>query len=229
MTTVAVIVKDAMLAARVIGIDQTVASGDGDLVLRRLNRMLDSWSNETQMIYASSTQSFLMTGGTAQYSTTLLSGRRPVAISSMRVSLSGIDYPVNMIDEQTWNAITFKQASSIPLNCFYDATFPDGSLNFYPVPYGAFTCYVDCQAPLSTVTLAMATDLTLPEGYESAIVAGLAVDISPSFGKQATPAMLEEMKQTRAVLKRTNYQPLLMVTPFDHDNDISNAFPYRTF
>lgn len=229
MTTVAVIVQDAMYAARVLGQDQTVSSGDGQLVLRRLNRMLDSWSNEKQMIFANVTESFTMTPNVGQYSTTLLASGRPIAINSMRVNLNNLDYEVDMIDQQKWNAITYKPVAAIPNSCFYDATFPNGTLNFYPQPYAAFTCYVDCQSPLSAPLL-MATDLVLPEGYEAAIIAGLAVDISPSFGKQPTPAMLLEKTETRAVLKRTNYQPLEMELPFGGSNqDISNSFIYKGF
>ncbi len=230
MTAVSVLVQDAMFAAQVIGQDQTASSADTQLVLRRLQRMLDSWSNERQMIFANTTQTFTMTAGTASYSTSLLSTGRPITIQSMVVSLSNIDYPVNMIDQQMWNSIPYKIAQAIPNQCFYDPTFPNGTMNFYPIPYAAFTCSVDCQEPLNTGTLTLATNLTLPEGYEAAIVAGLAVDIWGSF-KSGMPSqqMQEEKTQTRAILKRTNYMPLEMETPFSNNGDISNSFLYKGF
>lgn len=218
-----------MLAARVIGQDQTVASGDGQLVLRRLNRMLDSWSNEKQMIFSNDSESFNMVAGQQSYSTALLPSGRPVAINSMRVSLNNLDYPVDFIDQLKWNDITYKLTQSIPRWCYYDGAYPNASMFFYPVPYAAFTCTVYAQRVLSA-PLTLATNLTMPAGYEAAIVAGLAVDISPSFVKQPTPAMMLDKTETRAVLKRTNFQPLEMETPFDGNTaDISNAFPYRTF
>lgn len=232
MATATDLVQDAMFAAQVLGQDQTPASGDSQLVLRRLNRMLDSWSNEKQMIFANSTESFTMTDGTASYSTTVLTNGRPVSINGMYVKLSDINYPVDMIDQLRWNAISYRLTSSIPNQCFYDATYPNGTMNFYPVPYAAFTCYVDCQRVLAS-PLVMSTNLTLPPGYEAAIVAGLAVDIWPSFkGKQPIPNDLKEDKrQTRSVLKRNNYTPMEMGTPFDNDRagQISNSFPYRNF
>lgn len=229
MTTVAVIIQDAMYAARVLGQDQTVSSGDGQLVLRRLNRMLDTWSNEKLLIYANDQESFLMTAGQQIYSTSLLPSGRPVAINSMRVTLSNIDYPVDFIDQLKWNGISYKPVQAIPNQCYYDAAFPNANFYFYPIPYAAFTCTLYAQRVLSSPLL-MATDLTLPPGYEAAIVAALAVDISPSFGKQPTPAMLLDKTETRAVLKRTNYTPLEMVTPFgNNDSDISNAFLYKGF
>jgi hypothetical protein len=111
---------------------------------------------------------------------------------------------------------------------YYDDGYPNATMFFYPVPYAAFTCYMYCQRQLQG-NLTLTSTLSMPLGYEAAIVAGLAFDICPSFGKQATPQMIAEMKQTRAVLKRVNYMPLEMNTPFDQPVDISNAFPYRTF
>jgi hypothetical protein len=230
MTTVATIITDAMYAAQIIGQDQTPSSGDSQLMLRILQRMLDSWSTETQLIYADTTESFTMTAGVSAYSTSLLTSGRPVSINAMTVKLDDIYYPVDMIDILKWNAIPYKLAQSIPNQCFYEASFPNGTFNFYPVPYAAFTCYVDARYPLASA-LTLATNLALPEGYEAAIIAGLAIRAWPSFKKGApSPQMLAEAKETRAVIKRNNYAPLEMVTPFgDNDGDISNGFLYKGF
>jgi hypothetical protein len=224
MTTVATIITDAMYAAQIIGQDQTPSSGDSQLMLRILQRMLDSWSNENQLIYADTTESFTMTAGVSAYSTTLLTDGRPVSINAMTVTLNDIYYPVDMIDVLTWNAITYKLTQSIPNQCYYDPTFPNGTFNFYPTPYAAFTCYVDARYPLSG-TLTLATDLVLPEGYEAAIVANLAIKAWPSFKTgNPSPLMMQEARDTRAVIKRTNYVPLEMETPFGNSSgDISNS------
>lgn len=230
MTIVSTLVTDAMYAARVLGQDQTASSADTQLVLRRFNRMLYSWSNERQMIFSNQTESFIMTPGTASYSTVLLASGRPLAINSMRVSLSGIDYPVEMRNQLWWNAITFKAVNSIPENCFYDPSMDNGTMNFYPRPGAAYTCYVDCQRVLSgAVTLT--TDLNLPPGYDAALVAGLACDIWPSFKQAPIPKdLIAERTQTRGVLKRTNYTPLEMVLPGQSSaQDFSNAFLARSF
>lgn len=230
MTTVATLVNDAAYAAQVLGQDQTISSGDAQLILRRLNRMLDSWSNEKLMIYVNDTQSFTMTPDVNAYSTALLSGGRPVAINSMTVLLNSIYYSVDMIDILKWNDISYKITQAIPNQCYYNASFPDGMMYFYPTPYAAFTCNVDCQNVLSSPLL-LSTNLTLPPGYEAAIVAGLAYDIWSSFKSgDPTPAMRDDMIRTRAVLKRNNFVPLEMDTPFAQDTgDISNAFLYKGF
>lgn len=231
MTTVAILVNDAAFDAQVLGQDQTLSSGDAQLLLRKLNRMLDSWSNESQMIFSNTAQTFLMTPSVATYSTSLLSLGRPVSIDSMTVTLNNIDYPVEMIDLYKWNEITYKLTESVPNQCYYNADIPNGQFNFYPRPYAAFTCTVYCKYQLSQVPLILASDLVLPPGYEAAIVAGLAVEAWNSF-KSGDPSasMVKKMIDTRAVIKRTNFQPLEMDTPFDENyGDISNAFLYKGF
>lgn len=231
MTTVATLVNDAAFDAQVLGQDQTLSSGDVQLLVRKLNRMLDSWSNEAQLIYSNTVQTFLMTPSVATYSTSLLSLGRPVTIDSMTVTLNNIDYPVDMIDLHKWNQITYKLTESIPNQCYYNANIPNGEFNFYPRPYAAFLCTVYANYQLAQVPLTLATDLVLPPGYEAAIVAGLAVEAWNSF-KSGDPSgsMMKKMVDTRGVLKRTNFQPFEMDTPFDGTRgDISNGFLYRGF
>lgn len=228
MTTVNTLVQDAMYQAGVLGQDQTPSSGDVQLVLRRLNRMLDSWANEKLMIFRNDEESFLMTAGQASYQTSVFADGRPIAFNSMRVRLNNIDYPVDFIDQQKWNGISYKSTTAIPRYMYYDSNYPTATMFFYPIPYAAFTCYAYCQRQLQG-SVDLATTLSMSLGYEAAIVAALAVDIMPSFGKQATAQQIADMRSTKANLKRTNYSPLEMVTPFDEVLDLSNSFPYRGF
>jgi hypothetical protein len=214
-TKVSVIIQDALFAARVLGQDQTVQAGDAALVLRRLNRMMDQWANDSLMIYSNSTESFTMVAGQAQYSTTVLPNGRPIGIDGIRINTSGIDYHVDLITQLVWNDIPYKATQGIPASCFYDASFVDGAMNFYVVPAGAYTCYVDCRRVL-TGTMTIDSYIVLPPGYEGAIVDSLAVDIWPSFRKEPIPIDLYKAAQNaKRLIKRTNYQPLIMNTVFD--------------
>lgn len=225
--TIEVILQDAMFAAKVLGQDQVPQAGDLQLSLRILRRMLDTWANDTLMVYATNTDTFTMVPGTASYLTSLLP-QRPVSIAAIRVRLSDIDNPVTFIDLDAWNAIPYKQASSIPTNCYYEPSFPDGLMNFYPTPQAAYTCYVDSRVTYSDLDLN--TVLQMPPGYEDAIVNNLAVLLYPYFRNGDVPAHLQRAAvESKAALKRTNYQPLEMNVGIVHQADISNSFPYRTF
>jgi len=230
MTTISTLVTDSMFLAGVLGQDQTPTSGDSQLVIRILQRMLDSWSNEKGMIYANDVETFNMVGGTQAYSTSLLTNGRPVAITSMRATLSNIDYPIDQMDQDEWNAIPVKNVQSIPRKFYYDTAYPNAQMFFYPVPNAAYVVSLYCQRQLTgTTPLTLTTTLSMPLGYEAAIVNCLAVDLSPYFGKQATQQMVAQASSTRSKLKRTNYFPLEMDTPFEKSSDISNSFPARTF
>jgi hypothetical protein len=227
MTVVADLVTDAAYAAQVIGQDQTLSSGDAQLILRILNRMLDSASNEKQMIFLNDEETFTTVAGQQAYTTALLTGGRPVSINSMRLSLNGIDYPVDQIDQLKWNAIPVKNINAIPTWFYYDGAMPNASMFFYPIPYAAFTAHIYCQRIL-TGTLTLASTVTLPPGYEAWIVAALAVAIWPSFkGGDPSKTLITQMIQAKSVIKRNNFQPLEMAVPFDSSpGDVSNGFPY---
>lgn len=224
MTTVTTLITDAMFGAGVLGQDQTATSGDINLVLRRLNRMLDTWSNEKLMIYAADFESFTMVAGTQSYSTSLITAGRPIKFSSMFVRLSNIDWPVEQVDEFKWESIAYKLTQSIPQVMYYDMAYPNGLMYFYPVPYAAFTCFFAAQRQLTSTALTLTTTLSMPPGYEAAIVANLAVDICPSFGKQPSRQMMMDAVNTKGWLKRTNYLPLEMSSPFEGDADASSRY-----
>lgn len=230
--TGAQLVTDALLQATVLGVDQQLPDNMAQLALRRFNRMIGSWGNVQDLIFATTTDSFTMSPTVSAYSTVLLANGRPASIDSIWVILSNISYPVTMRDQQWFDSITFKPTPAIPNNCYYNAGFPNGTFNFYPTPFAAFTCNVVRNDPLvGAVTLT--TNITLPQGYEKAFVDSLAVDLFPTFkgSKIPIPADLKAAaSEAQRVLKLTNYKPLEMRTPFDgSSSDLSNSFPYRGF
>lgn len=227
MTTGAIIVEDALTEAAILGIGDTVSAEDQQTALRVLNRMLDSWANENLMIFATTSETFLMTPSVASYSTSLLASR-PVTISNMYVSLNNIDYPVDMIDEITYDAVPYKPVPAIPNQCYYDATYPNGTFFFFPTPYAAFTCHVNSRKEL-VKNVTATTDVLLPPGYQKAIVENLAVQLCKPFTKEPTQQMMIDARESKAVLKRTNYNPLLMTSVMDSDRDISNSMLYKGF
>jgi hypothetical protein len=229
MATGATLVEDALLEASILGLGEVVSAEDQTLGLRILNRMLDSWANENLMIYSTANDTFSMTPAQNSYSTSLLASGRPVSIASIYVTNSNIDYEIDLIDEQTYDAIPFKQVSAIPNVCFYDAGMPNGTLNFYPAPSGSFTCTVHSRVPLAG-TITAATTVTLPPGYEKAIIDNLAVELCRPFTRKAAlPDLAQAAMVAKKVLKRNNYEPLLMSCVTDNDYSVSNDFPYRGF
>ena len=229
MTTVATIIQDSLCQRGVLADDVAPSTAQLNTGVRFLQRMLDSWGIDTQMVYVIATESFTTTAGTAEYLTSLFtSGNgRPNSVDSMTVVLSNVTYPIDMISNQAYNDIVYKSTQSIPNVCYYDGNFPDATFHFYPTPNAAFTVYVDCLRPLTTSALTSATVLSLPAGYEKAIVDNLA--IYQNYGNPPTPQMIKDANESRAVIKRTNYRPLVMDAGINSGYSVSNDFPYRGF
>lgn len=227
--TGATLVTDAMYQAGVLGQDQGAApsNDDAQLVLRRLQRMLDSWSTDNLMIYQSNAETMALTSGVAVYSTSLLASGRPVKIKTMWISYAGVDYPVEQISDDTYAGIAIKNVNAIPEYCWINDSFPQMNLTLWPIPFASMTLNLICQRVLQASTVTMATSLTFPPGYEKAMVDCLALDICPSFGVQPTPQMVQDAKEAKATLQRLNLQPLEMATDFDRDSSYALSNIYK--
>lgn len=226
--TVSDLLSDALYMNGAFGAGDDISADDMNLTLRTCNRMLASWGNERQMIFGISRETFTMTPGTADYSTTLLPNGRPVQIASIVVQLSNIFYEVELIDDETFNAIPYKIVQSIPSQCYYDQAYPNGTMSFYPIPYAAFTCYVSMLRTL-TSPLTLNGAVSLPEGYEMAIVSDLSCMVAPSFGRPVTQDMKDNRDYARTVIRVNNYVPLRMKSPLEEEYDPSTGFIYKGF
>lgn len=224
------LVTDAMYGSGALGQDEAITAADSQLCLRRLNRLMDSWSNFRSRCYQVQTDSFLMTANVASYSSTLLLNMgRPLNVDSMYVRLQNIDWTVEMISAADWAAIVYKPVPSIPNYCYLDTGFPDATFNFYPVPYAAFTCFVNSTTSLPA-DITLSTNIALPPGYERAIVDCLSIDICPSFGVQPSPTLIMSARQGTEALARTNLYVPELTTMLDYGQpDPSNGFIYKGF
>ena len=232
-TAVSVLIQDAFYGSTIKGQDQVIDNFSMQLALRRLQRLMDMFSNDDLLIYNTNTDSFPMVAGQfpATYSTSLLANGRPVSLDSIYVLLNQIYYDVDLIDQQKFDAIPFKQTSAIPNQCFYNPSFPDGIFNFYPVPYAAFTCYVVDRIAITAAAMTLNSVISLPLGYEKFIVDALSIDIWPSFkGNAPVPDSVRRMATiAENKLKLTNATVMEAVTPFDRSSNISNSMLYKGF
>lgn len=227
--TGATLVTDAMYQAGVLGQDQGAApsNDDAQLVLRRLQRMLDSWSTDDLMIYQANAETLSMSASVSQYSTALLAAGRPVKIETMWVTYAGVDYPVIQIDDARYASIAIKNINAIPQYCWINDSFPQMQLTFWPIPFAPMTLNMICQRLLQSTTVTMATSLSFPPGYEKALVDCLAVDIMPSFGLQPNASQLQAAKDAKTTLQTLNMNVLEAATDFDRDSSYALANIYR--
>jgi hypothetical protein len=217
-------VTDAAYASGALGQSETLSNVDANLILRRFSRMLDSFSNESMNVYDLYQDSFAMTPNVATYSTSLLSQGRPVNIDYCFVRLNNVDYPVDLIDSQMYADYAYKITPGIPSGLWVDASYPQNSLSFYPTPYAAFTCFLNCRRNLT-----MTSTIAYPPGYEKMFVDNLAVDICPSFGLTVPPDLRASAIEAKAVVKRNNWTPLEMDSGLQNRFPTGNDFIYKGF
>lgn len=213
MTTARDIINDSLSEARVYAAGETPSDADSQLCLRLLNRMMGSWSNETLACFATLTQSGVLVPGLSAYLVgpgSTFQAVRPLKIAEGpgAAYLSdglGNNYPVDVVPQDIWNQIGNRTTTSqIPDTMFLDSQFPVGVLNLFPVPSIAYTLYWTATLQLQEFA-DLSTVVSLPAGYEDALVHNLTIRLKPHFkGAQIDPIIVELARETKAAVKRTN-------------------------
>jgi hypothetical protein len=134
---------------------------------------------------------------------------RPIRIDRATYVLDGLEYPVNVLSREEWDAIYSKNVDGGPISdIWYEASNTNGRVYVYPkAPSGV----LKLDAPTLLASFAgLSTALSLPVGYESALMLTLAIDLAGSYRVQVTPDLRTRAAGAVRVLKRMNTEPLLM-------------------
>jgi len=119
---------------------------------------------------------------------------------------SPYEIPIQIMDLEHWQNIPVKNvASTYPLGCYNDESFPYMNLNFWPVPAGPANCVVYAWDPLSQLT-SLTQQVELPPGYNSALKFNLAVELAPYFEREPSPTIAKRAMQTKHNLANINQQ-----------------------
>lgn len=222
MTTASDLLNDALLLAGVGSVEQTQDNPSFQQALRVANRLMDSWSNEYQLTFNTILDSFAMIPAQVSYSTSLLSSR-PLKIKNCYLRISSIDYPVMLIEQSEYADISFKSQSSLPAKMYYNPDFPNGTMYFFPAPSAAYQAFVSYYPALMNFTDAT-TAVTLPKGFERMIVANLAVELAPYFGREVQASVGVMAIESKASVKRTNQPRHLLKTELPIGQGLFNIY-----
>ncbi len=140
---------------------------------------------------------------------------RPLKINSAFVrvsnSVSGtLDYPVAVLNVEKYELIGIKTLPGPwPRAVYYQPSEPLGVLTYWPNPSdGEMHLFCD---PVPTQYASINDQMMLPQGFDLAIRSNLAALLLPSYGKKDASQIqmiMETARKSRAVIKRTNMQPL---------------------
>jgi hypothetical protein len=181
-----------------------------------LNALLDQMNATRHMVFADVFSTFTLTPGLNPHTIgptgTWVTAQRPVSIEGASLELSaGIFIPIALKDAAWWDAVVLPGlTSAVQMALFYNPTWPNGELWFWPVPSTALAVVLMTRVVLAQVTLA--TTFTLPPGYQKAITLTLAEDCAASFGTQPKPSTVALARQARAAIFNNNDPPCPLVT-----------------
>lgn len=214
MTTARDIVNDAAAVLGLYAEDVALSDTSAQILLRDLNRMLDSASRERLMLHVVTLESLTLAANTASYASSLLASGRPSRVTGFTITLSGTTTVGTMINEQEYDDIGYKAATGCPTVCYASMAYPTATFYFYPTPDQAYTAHLTCERPL-TSALSLSTSISMPPGYEHWMVSELAMTSAGKFGAQVTPEMMRVAAAARSAIKHANVSPIPTLTmPF---------------
>lgn len=223
MTTALDIITIAAKQAGVLAAGQTLTGDDSADMLLLLNSMLSQWNQKRWLIYhlvdiacpSTATQSYTVGPG-AQFNVT-----RPDRLEAAYARLTGqpagsagyLDYPLQIIQTmEEYAAISFKELSTFPSYVFYDATFPVGTVYFWPVPTDMFELHVVVKETLPQFT-ALTTAFNLPPEYLDALIYSLTARIQLLYQLPVNPDIAAMARAALNTLKVANNRVPNLVMP----------------
>ena len=216
MTTVNNLIKRTLRKIGVYQVGEDVSADDFTDCLEELNAMLDTWSNNSLISPVKTRISKVLTPNTSSY--TIGSGgaietTRPSRIEHAFVrDSSGNDFSLNEIGLGQYNDIQLKTETGMPFDYYFENSSPLAKIYLFPVPDLAYTLYADAWY---TFTNYVANDsITLPLGYEDAIVYNLAKRLAPDYGKNLDPNVYKFAEETLNRLKEVNSLDIPIISTF---------------
>lgn len=118
------------------------------------------------------------------------------------------EVPLIELTDQAWQSLSMKaMTSTVPTHYYYNPTYPEGTLQFWPIPTSS-TLRGVIYVPTPTSQFSTLDDVvTLPPGYEQMIVKNLALQLCPSYKVNPSPLLVKQAADTLAIVKRANYRP----------------------
>lgn len=207
MATAQEIISDALADIGAVDPLEALTADEAAHGLRKLNELLESWSNESLAVYQLLQEGFATVAGTASY--TIGSGAawntaRPLRIESafLRDSAAN-DTPLDVFNREEYDAIALKTTRYRPEHLFYYPTVANGVVYLDGVPDAVYTVFLNSLKALQSFA-ALTTTVVLPPGYLRAIKSNLAIELAPGYQKTPSALLASIAMQSKAAIKRIN-------------------------
>lgn len=232
------IIRDAFTEIGVLAAGETLSSDDQAFGLGKANRLLDNWNAERRAVYADVFNTYTLTANLGSHTIgptgTFVVTKRPVTIDAARLIFTApnpdIYQPITLRDKQWWQAQTIPgMTSAIPTDLYYDPTWPNGTLHFWPVPTVAYGVLLVTREYLAAV--ATGDQFSLPSGYREAVTLTLAEQLQIAYPRASgpNPVLAVSAAQARARIFANNApSPNLVTCDAGMPTHGSSTFNYLT-
>lgn len=188
---------------------ETPTADEANDALDDLNDLIESMNLDNLFVWGSASTPFTTVaaqatrtiGPTGQFVTD-----RPVRVTNAYCTVSGVNYPIEIIGQAEYDNITLKtQQSQIIEKLAYVNDNPNGLLYMWPVPQSAIPIVIGIDRIIASVATTAAV-MTFPPGYLKYMMFELGIALSTEYGVEPTSAVIKYAQTTRAALKRANKQ-----------------------
>lgn len=212
------LIRAAMRLIQVASVDTVLTASELQDGLESLNRMIDSWSLDSLMLYEVVREQFALTSGenpyTIGYGATWDTSRPLKIIDAYLVLNNGsipVSYPMMVMNYDDYNAVRLKTLSTnFPAYLYYQPSFPIAEVYIYPIfapndPSTIGPAYINLTSwkPLDIIVDPTAY-IELPPGYWEAIVFSLAVRIAEEYQFAIRPQTVALAESAVKRIKRLN-------------------------
>lgn len=130
------------------------------------------------------------------------------AFTRLYTSGSGLDYPIEIVDQKRYVDIGFKAIQAPwPVVLWYNPTFPLGTLFFYQNPSDAAELHLYTDTILEDLS-SLTQEFNLPQGYSRFLKRALARELAPEYGAQWTQNQEKLYKESYDFVKALNSVPV---------------------
>lgn len=202
MSTARDIIKKSLQKIGTLTKGENPSSDEANDALDSLNALIASWSNFSENIYSRTLETFNLTSA-ATYSIgagQTFNTTRPIQIVDAYVTSGGIDYPLTIINQEQFDPVAMKTTQGIPQYLIYNNAYPYGTITLYYVPSGVNSITLLSEKPI-TGFATLDTAMSLPDGWERALVYNLALELAPEYAQQPDASVAAIASQSLGAIK----------------------------
>lgn len=215
MTAVRTILTRAVRLLGAVAQGTPLMAGDAADALTALNGMLQAWNLESLLVFTENFDAYNLVPGQQIYTIgptgniAVPAQQRPTNLYQVQLQVTDVTpnlfRPIDIINDEEWADLRIQQISTAyPTKLYNDGDFPNSGLYLYPIPTMAYKLILWTWNQLSVIT-DINGDLSLPPGYERAIIYNLAVEIAAEYGRTPSPQVIQIANDSLALIKRSNH------------------------